>query len=187
MIDDTVIEPTPEVPYRDPQGTRRDTGYRDPNGNRLFPEDVVRELRAEGARRRLENKELQATRLSAEESHALRVELALTKASIKHNADVELLTAILAKDGRLASIDHTDTDALNELIDKELQARPALKLGTTTPAAPRSVGMQSPTGGPMAPATPRALPTRADLSSMSAEQIADAYKRGDLDSVLGRR
>lgn len=173
----------PEPTYDDIPEDKR---YVTNENGKYYHEAYIRELRSESARRRLENKELMATRLSPEESRALRVELQLTKASVKHGFDAELMSALLAKDGRLADLDPTDADALDQLIEKELAARPALKLGASGApvAATRSVGMDFTNGGPGIPR--REVPTRGDLSGMSSEEIYAAYKSGALNGILGK-
>jgi len=98
---------------------------------------------------------------NAADAKAARVELALFKASIKHDADPDLLTAVLAHKGKLGDLDPSAdnfTESLDELVKKAVEENPKLK---ATPAA----GSSSADHGGPAGGAPKQTKTLEDAIS----------------------
>lgn len=117
------------------------------------------------------------------ETRQLKVEKALSAAAAG-KADVGLLTAVLAHQGKLTGLDPTsatfatDVDAL---VAEAIEANPRLKAEATAPAAagpPRSGGDFSGGSGAGQPIS------EAQLAAMSDEDIAKAFADGKLTHLL---
>lgn len=112
------------------------------------------------------------------EANALKVENALGKAARAHKADEDLLTAVLAHEGKLAGLDPAAADfatTLDALVKQTVEGNPKLKaaLGAGTSGAEFSGG--SGESGRI---------TEAQLASMSPQEIAKAHKEGRLNHLL---
>jgi hypothetical protein len=112
------------------------------------------------------------------EANALKVENALGRAARTHKADEDLLTAVLAHEGKLTGLDPAAADVattLDALVKQTVEGNPKLKaaLGAGTSGAEFSGG--SGESGQI---------TDAQLASMSPQEIAKAHKEGRLNHLL---
>ncbi len=112
---------------------------------------------------------------------AVQRENALGRAARNLNADEDLLTAVLLRDGSLNQLDPNAADfktSLDALVKQAIEANPKLK--ATSGRAPGTSGGDF--GG--GPGESRQI-TEAQLKTMKPEAIVEAQKKGLLRNLLG--
>lgn len=116
------------------------------------------------------------------ELKSLRIERAAERAGRKHGADVDALLdsrGFITAIGKLDPADDSFSDRLDDLVKKAVEDNPRLKAAASPSTAPTR---SSPDPGGTKDTTGQL--TRADLASMSPEQIVEARKAGRLTSLL---
>lgn len=123
---------------------------------------------------------------SDKELRQFKVDSALGEVYARHGVKPKLTRALLESEGVLSNADPSDGDfgkALNEAVKKLANENPELKLGGGTPPAAGRSGPDLPPGGPGSP--PQL--TRDELGNMTSAQVAEAYAKGQLNGMLGRK
>jgi len=137
-------------------------------GNEDDPVKAAEDARAEAAK-------------SAAQLREVRLENALGRSARSANADEDLLTAVLLRDGSLNQLDPNAADfktSLDALVKQAIEANPKLK--ATSGRAPGTSGGDF--GGGPGESTQI---TEAQLKTMKPEAIVEAQKKGLLRNLLG--
>lgn len=196
-----VPPPAAPTPPADPDGQDPQATDGQPAEPKTYDEAYVKRLRDEAAANRVKRKEAEdaqaatldtiakalglktdeadpaqlAEQLTASQAEArqLKVERAIERAARGAEADEDLVTAVLAHGGQLASLDPAAegfAEAVAELVASTVEANPRLKNTAPAPGPGRSGGDFG--GGPGLP------PASLDA------QIAEAEKRRDYATVI---
>jgi hypothetical protein len=118
------------------------------------------------------------------ELRQLRVESAAEKAATRAGGDPDLVVAVLARQGKLSSLDPTSADfgaALDALVSTALNDNPRLRAGGAQVPAP---GAQGASGQPFGAGPGTGPITAEQLAKMSPKEITAALEAGKLTHLM---